>query len=389
MKAMRWEAVKFGDVVSFKTGKLDSNAATPDGVYPFFTCAPQTLRTDTSAFDTECVLLAGNNANGVYPIKYFNGRFNAYQRTYVIRSLDDRRLATRFLFYALQPKLGFMRSISTGAATKFLTLSILKDLDLELPPLPTQRKIAAILSAYDDLIENNTRRIRILQQMAQALYREWFVHFRFPGHEKVQLVDSPLGKIPEGWEVKRLSDLFQFIGGSQPPKSEHIYEEKTGYVRFVQNRDYGSSQHLTYIRESRKNKLCYRLDILIDKYGEPGKTRFGIAGAYNVALAKLLPHKPHHREWLRGLVSEPEFSQFLASASMAATRASLNNSHFNNDVAVPSDEVFHAFQVMVEPLLKLILIYQDSIATLRRTRDLLLPRLISGEVDVSEVDIAV
>ena len=72
--------------------------------------------------------------------------------------------------------------------------------------LPTQRKIASILSAYDDLIENNTRRIAILEAMAQAIYREWFVEFRFPGHEKVKLVDSPLGKIPEGWNGKELTE---------------------------------------------------------------------------------------------------------------------------------------------------------------------------------------
>ena len=79
-------------------------------------------------------------------------------------------------------------------------------LDVPLPPLPTQRKIASILSAYDDLIENNTRRIAILEEMAQAIYREWFVNFRFPGHENVKLVDSPLGQIPEGWEATHVGD---------------------------------------------------------------------------------------------------------------------------------------------------------------------------------------
>src|SRR5712692_2130742 len=88
------------DLVSFRTGKLDSNAAKPDGEYPFFTCSQQTLRTDTYSFDTECVLLAGNNANGIYPLKYYNGKFDAYQRTYVITSRDSNILTTRFLYYA-------------------------------------------------------------------------------------------------------------------------------------------------------------------------------------------------------------------------------------------------------------------------------------------------
>ena len=83
----------------------------------------------------------------------------------------------------------------------------IEGVEIPCPPLPIQRRIADILSAYDDLIENNNRRIAILEEMAQNLYREWFVHFRFPGHEHVKMVDSPLGPIPEGWEVTRLGDI--------------------------------------------------------------------------------------------------------------------------------------------------------------------------------------
>ena len=201
-----WSSDQLGNLVQFKTGKLNSNAAVPNGLYPFVTCSQETFRTDTCAFDTECVLLAGNNANGVYPLKYFKGKFDAYQRTYVITPLDTSRLDIRFLYYAMRPMLEHLRSISTGAATKFVTLTILNGLVLQFPPLQTQRKIAAILSAYDDLIENNTRRIAILEEMAQAIYREWFVNFRFPGHENVKLVDSALGMIPEGWKIESLGE---------------------------------------------------------------------------------------------------------------------------------------------------------------------------------------
>ncbi|HEY2975872.1 MAG TPA: restriction endonuclease subunit S [Pyrinomonadaceae bacterium] len=96
---MNWKEAKLGELVSFKTGKLDSNAATSSGNYPFFTCSQETLRTDTYSFDTECVLLAGNNAAGVYPLKYFRGKFDAYQRIYVIRSLDGDRLSNRYLYF--------------------------------------------------------------------------------------------------------------------------------------------------------------------------------------------------------------------------------------------------------------------------------------------------
>jgi type I restriction enzyme S subunit len=206
-----FQNVPMGEVATFKTGKLDSNAAVENGAYPFFTCSRDTFRTNTYSFDDEVVLLAGNNANGIYPLKYFKGKFDAYQRTYVIRPIDETRLNTRFLYFALRPQLDHLRSVSTGSATKFLTMGLLSNLELPLPDLPTQRKIAGILSAYDDLIENNLRRIKILEQMAQSLYREWFVHFRFPGHESATFKDSELGRIPEGWKRATLGSLCKAV----------------------------------------------------------------------------------------------------------------------------------------------------------------------------------
>ena len=94
-----------------------------------------------------------------------------------------------------------------GAAQPFISQTDARNVEIPLPPLPIQRRIAGILSAYDELIENSQRRIKILEAMARALYREWFVHFRFPGHESVPRVPSPLGEIPQGWEVKKLGDL--------------------------------------------------------------------------------------------------------------------------------------------------------------------------------------
>ncbi len=100
---------------------------------------------------------------------------------------------------------------------------MIRSLPLEYPPLPTQRKIAAILSAYDDLIANNTRRIALLEALAQTLYREWFVHFRFPGHAAVPLVDSPLGPIPAGWGVVELHELYKTSSGGTPHRKHPEY----------------------------------------------------------------------------------------------------------------------------------------------------------------------
>ena len=104
-----------------------------------------------------------------------------------------------------------------------LNQEIIQRIPLRLPQLATQRRIASILSAYDDLIENNTRRIAILEEMARALYQEWFVHFRFPGHEHVPLASSPLGPIPEGWEPMTVGEAFEITGGGTPSKKVSRY----------------------------------------------------------------------------------------------------------------------------------------------------------------------
>jgi len=114
-----------------------------------------------------------------------------------------------FLYYRLAAtKLWNLR---TGSAQAQITIERLKEYEVNVPPLSVQRRIAGILSAYDDLIENNQRRIKILEEMARSLYREWFVNFRVPGHEKVPLVDSPLGDIPIGWEVVSLEDVCECV----------------------------------------------------------------------------------------------------------------------------------------------------------------------------------
>jgi type I restriction enzyme S subunit len=302
----------------------------------------------------------------------------------VIVRPDRTKLDSNFLCYVINSPWGKAQVSGrlVGSAQQVFNTQTAAELKIPHPTLPVQQRIAGILSAYDELIENSQQRIKILESMARALYREWFVYFRYPGHESVPLVPSVLGDIPQGWEIQELRDLFDFVGGSQPPKNEHVYEERAGYVRFIQNRDYGSSNHLTYIADSPRNKFCDPLDIMVDKYGEPGRTRFGLAGAYNVALAKILPHEVLYREWLRGLISEPEFNTYLAGASMAATRASLNSSHFILPVAVPTAGVAKSFAAHVEPLLQLLLSHRETIANLRATRDLLLPRLLSGQIEV-------
>ena len=139
------------------------------------------------------------------------------QRLGLVQIRDRKQADQHFIYYLFnsKPVRQQIRASASGTKIRHTAPSRIADVKVSVPPLPVQKRIAGILSAYDDLIENNQRRIKILEEMARSLYREWFVNFRFPGHQKVPLVDSPLGPIPKGWELKSLAELMEIQGGTQ------------------------------------------------------------------------------------------------------------------------------------------------------------------------------
>ena len=174
--SMEWKEVTLGEIAIFKTGKLNSNAAISNGEYPFFTCSPETLRINSYAFDQEAILLAGNNAEGNFSIKYYKGKFNAYQRTYVITPIRGK-VDIKFLYYALSLCLKQLKNMSQGTSTKFLTVTILNSFSVKLPSISDQRRIASILSSLDRKIELNNKINADLEEMAQTIFKNWFVDF--------------------------------------------------------------------------------------------------------------------------------------------------------------------------------------------------------------------
>lgn len=386
-----WIHKKLGKLVNFATGKLNSNAATQNGKYPFFTCSRETYRTNTYSFSTEAILLAGNNANGIYPLKYYSGKFDAYQRTYVITSLDQNVVTNRYLFYALMPQLEHLQTISTGAATKFLTLTLLNGLELGLPPLPTQRRIASILSAYDDLIENNTRRIAILEEMARRLYEEWFVNFRFPGHETACFVETELGPVPEGWEVGKLGSIAainpESIKLSSAPSSIEyidISSVSTGQVSQVQSM-------LFVDAPSRARRIVKSTDILwscvrpnLKAYAlivNPEPNTVASTG-FAVIRAQGAPYS-----YIYNLVTSDLFVTYLVNHATGAAYPAVKQSDFEiAKVLLPRKCLLDEFHEKAEPMLLLCSELKRKNTNLRAQRDLLLPKLISGELDVSEAE---
>src|SRR5699024_10237879 len=231
---------------------------------------------------------------------------------------------------------------------------------------------------------HNHNIIANLEEQAQTIFKSWFVDFE-PFQDE-EFVDSELGSIPKACKVEYLLDLIEFKGGSQPPKKEHIYEYKDGYVRFIQNRDYnGNNNHLTYIKESKKNRYADRYDILMDKYGEAGKTRYGIEGAYNIALAKIKPNNISLREYIRRFLEQDSVQDYIYNSSMASTRPSVNKKSLGSiKLVIPPKDILKKFDDFSFTIIESILKYQDMNKKLAELRDTLLPKLMSGEVRVEE-----
>ena len=164
-----WEVVKLGDVCSYKTGKLNSEAGKKLGAYPFFTCSQETFKIDTYSFDQEALLLAGNNAQGKYSIKHYKGKFDVYQRTYVLTIKDTKKADYTYLLYEIQRKLETLRNQSLGSTTKYLTAGIITSLNLVLPKISEQQQIALILSSIDTKIEAEEQSKEAIEQLFKSL----------------------------------------------------------------------------------------------------------------------------------------------------------------------------------------------------------------------------
>ena len=312
--------------------------------------------------------------------------------SYLVRIRVNPNCDSQYVGYVIESEeyKRFIQLNLGGAAQPNANAQVLTSFPISLPPLPTQRKIAAVLSAYDDLIENNTRRIKILEDMAQTLYQEWFVHFRFPGHENVAMVESPLGPIPQGWEMGEFGDIVENVKERVEPGThlDHLPyvpidciprrsislveqkpsgEAKSSLIAFRQNdilfgamRSYfhkvilapfdGITRQTCFVLRS-KNSSNYPFDLFTAFQDST------VQYSSNRSTGSTIPYAT----WDHALVMMPIFR--------------------------PPDTLIKQFCDASVPLLDSIQVMLKKNANLRQARDLLLPKLISGEIDVSELDI--
>ena len=384
---MKWKIAKLGKIAIIKTGKLDSNAAVIGGRYPFFTCDPNTLSIDVWAYDTEAVLLAGNNASGNYTAKYYKGKFNAYQRTYIIESANEEELNIRYLCYALNQQLRLLKTMSSGSTTKFLTVRMLDNLDIPLPSINIQTEIVNILSAYDDLIENNQKQIKLLEEAAQRIYKEWFVDLRFPGHENTKIVDG----VPEGWRVASIADICDTVGGGTPSTKIQSYYEK-GDILWVTPTDITRNFSLALLDTEKKitpeglknssaNMLPAETILMTSRasVGFFGMCKYEVCT--NQGFISCIPKRENLQMYLLfNLKSRVEEIRQKAGGS---TYLEISKTVFRElKIILPKDEVLAEYQKNVHDIFDEIYCRTEMIKSLVDMRNRLLPKLMSGEVEV-------
>ena len=300
---------------------------------------------------------------------------------------DPQKLDNRFLLYAFQSAdlQAQFKALGSGATVEHIRVPDCEKWILDLPPLNEQRRIASILSAYEDLIENNTRRIAILEEMARRLYEEWFVHFRFPGHEQARMVESELGLVPEGWAVVKLGSLVRDIRDSVAPTAvssdtpyvglEHIPRRSIALSEWGQAADVQSS------------KLRFRAgDILFGKI-RPYFHKVAVAPVDGVSSSDAIVIRLNSEDAFVPALATINSDAFVAHAAQTSNGTKMPRANWNvlveYPVLLPPHELRQQHHEFVTNAVATIRNLVMRNRNLRAQRDFLLPKLISGEIDVA------
>lgn len=309
---------------------------------------------------------------------------------------DPNQVDSLFLYYLMSSPamVAQVQQQSIGAAVPGFNLGQLRQLRVRVPELASQRRIAAILGNLDDLIENNRRRIQILDDMAKAIYRKWFAHFGFPRNEEVEFTDSTMGPIPLGWAAVQLSDLVT----TQYGYTESAQDEPVG-PRYLRGMDINKSSFIDwgtvpYCPISDNDRARFRVhvgDVFVIRMADPGKVGIcerevdAVFASYLVRLRavddRILPY------YLFFTLSDERYQGWITGASTGATRKSISAKVMTEPtIALPPRDVQERFVAAVGPIRALLTKLLEQNRILIATRDLLLPKLLTGQVDVSSLD---
>lgn len=413
--AAKWETQHLGDIAEFRNGVNYNKSSFGKGVKVVgvsnFQDYTKPDYSELEQINPDGIVTDRNIlCDGDIVFVRSNGNRNLIGRSLFIEQPPEEvthsafTIRLRFITHDVFPKFYayFFRSQTVrqslsafGGGTNISNLNqdILSALDVPIPPLPVQQRIAGILSAYDDRIENCQRRIKILEEMARALYREWFINFRFPGHQKIKLVHSPLGPIPHGWEVKTVAESFDISGGGTPSRKEPEYWEG-GTIQWFAPSDLtaassmfmdDSGERITDVGLAKSSaRLFPNRSVMLTSRATIGAIAINTHEACtNQGFITCLPNECAPLFFLFHWVTEnvPTFQRMASGA----TFKEISRGVFKTiEFLQPPRKLVHRFESVVEPMSEQLLALQRQSQNLRQTRDLLLPRLLSGQIKLKE-----
>ena len=300
--------------------------------------------------------------------------------------IDETKTCYEFVYYQLVTLYEKMVSLKNGGAQPNLNAAIIKSMEIKLPPLKTQRYIADILSSYDNLIENNQKQIKLLEEATQRLYKEWFVDLRFPGHENTKIVDG----LPEGWQYEKLGDLVKTTSGGTPSRRKSEYYVN-GNIRWIKTKElndrfiFETEEHIT--EDAVKNSSAKVLPegaLIVAMYGATiGKIGITAAEmACNQACCAFISFDDMiSKEYLYCWLMDNR--EYLVSQGKGAAQSNLSQEMIRNfSLLCPDKKVIKNFTEIVTTMLENKRVLENKILMLSKARDDLLPKLMSEEVEV-------
>lgn len=308
-----------------------------------------------------------------------------FQRHIAILRPNPHIVEPAYMYYSMLSKAFFLQAdaAAIGAAQRTISLSSLQNLTINLPDLPTQRRIASILSAYDDLIENNRRQIKLLEEAAQRLYREWFVELRFPGHEGVKVVDG----VPEGWMKGTVDNIVKLLSGYPFKSSEYVSSGKYRLITIKNVKDGEfSPDNVDYIDQLPDKVPSHCIltegDILLSLTGNIG--RVCIVNGYNYLLnQRVAKLQTLHPAYAYCMFRSKEMLNKMTALSNGVVQQNLSPIRAEKiRILIPSSNLLSQFKNIVEPIISQIILLNNQITFACEARDRLLPELMDGEMEV-------
>ena len=420
MRNKEWKKYKLSDITS-KLG--DGLHGTPkydnDGEYYFINgnnlengkilIKPDTKRVSFTEYqkykkelNNNTILLSINGTLG--NIGYYNNEKVILGKSACYFNLKDgfSKDYVRYIMSTKSFKL-FLENFATGATIKNVSLDAMRNFEFYAPRKDLQDKIAKILSNYDNLIENNNKRIKILEEIAQKIYKEWFVDFKFPGHETATFKDSPMGKIPTDWEVSNLENILSCIESGSRPKgginSNDTEIPSVGAENIIGlgKYDYNKEKYISneFYKKMKRGKI-QDLDVLLYKDGAQlgRKSIFGENFPHskcciNEHVFILRTNEKCSQYYLYFTLDTISNTERIKQLNTNAAQPGINQEQVKGlTIILPQRKIIEKFDDIIGPIVSEIFKLCIKNQTLKQTRDLLLPHLISGEIDVENMEIA-